>query len=845
MADTTYKIAVDTRDATRSIDGLKTALAGLAAAFSIRELVQFSDGITGLRNKLLTLTPDIETVNRQFNALAAIAITARTPLEATADLFFRIQRSAKALGISQQEAAQITESVAKALTASGQSASEAAGPLLQLGQALQSGVFQGDELRSILEGLPQVSKALAEELGVTVGQLKKLGSEGQISADVFVRAMRRAKDSIDESFARTQPTISQAITLLKSVASIGFDQFEKNTQLGRTFAAAIEYIAFTLYKFTQRIDEFSEGIIKFLKITAVILSLTLLGRIITFVANTFISLFGIIKSFGGLIVSTIGYIKKFGDEVLKLSKPLQEIVNKVVAIVSALAGATLLAPIIDGFKKAYDSITGFVDGLFSASDASSQAGKELAEFRKQMAENAKALDDQAGSSENAIALQKELAKAFARARLEMEAQVGGLERGLSQTRERLALENEFLILNKERRTVSEDDVAIAKMLTDIDIERRNAIATLNDQLKKMNLEYSQMTVKDSQAGKELAGRIGILKEQIRLTGEQYDKHSQGMVTLTRSNQNLKILDEARKRDNEAIIKLIEDQTRRAESLGGILENVNRQVAEELLKRPDAMVGFTSLQKRFVEIEQSAKKAAQAAGRSFAQAFEDTGDGLTADQAEAFARGLTEIEQAYTRLADVQKGFAEDQYNIQRSFEFGWKDAIARFVEDANDGAKQARTYFDTFISGFENAIVRFVQTGKLSFKDLVSSLIADFARIQARRMLFNFLGASGLGSLFGAKAMAGSAVLGLPGFAKGGYLPSGQMGIVGEQGPELITGPANITPMDKMAQQPLQITYNIQAVDASSFRALVARDPQFIYNVTEQGRRSQPSRRLA
>ena len=166
MADTTYKIAVDTAGAVSAINGLKTALGGLAAAFSVKALVQFSDDITNLRNKLLTLTPDLKVVEKQFQALAAIAIQARTPLEATSDLFFRIQRSAKALGISQQEAAQITESLAKAISASGLSANEAAGPLLQLGQALQSGTFQGDELRSILEGLPPVAQALADQKAV-------------------------------------------------------------------------------------------------------------------------------------------------------------------------------------------------------------------------------------------------------------------------------------------------------------------------------------------------------------------------------------------------------------------------------------------------------------------------------------------------------------------------------------------------------------------------------------------------------------------------------------------------------------------------------------------------------
>ena len=75
-------------------------------------------------------------------------------------------------------------------------------------------------------------------------------------------------------------------------------------------------------------------------------------------------------------------------------------------------------------------------------------------------------------------------------------------------------------------------------------------------------------------------------------------------------------------------------------------------------------------------------------------------------------------------------------------------------------------------------------------------------------------------------------------FANGGNLAAGKIGIVGERGPEMISGPATITPMGAT-----NVTYNISAVDAASFQALVARDPGFIFAVTEQGRRSIPARR--
>ena len=78
-------------------------------------------------------------------------------------------------------------------------------------------------------------------------------------------------------------------------------------------------------------------------------------------------------------------------------------------------------------------------------------------------------------------------------------------------------------------------------------------------------------------------------------------------------------------------------------------------------------------------------------------------------------------------------------------------------------------------------------------------------------------------------------------FADGGMIPAGGYGVVGERGPELISGPAQITPMDMGGTT--QVTYNINAVDASSFRNLVASDPEFIFAVTEQGRRRLPGNR--
>ena len=840
MADLNYDISVSTKDALSSINSLKTALTGLASAFAIKEVIQFSDGITNLRNKLISITPDLDTVNQQFNAIAAIAISSRMPLESVADLFSKIQRSSKALGISQAEAAQITDSLAKALSASGMSSKEAAGPLLQLGQALQSGVFQGDELRSILEALPPVAQALADQLGVPVGALKKLGSEGQISADVFVKAMRKAKDGIDEAFGRTTPTISSAIEGLRTNAKLAFDEFEKNTQTGKNLGAAIEYMGFMMFKLSKNIDELIQPLGTFLKIIGALFAVTLVGRAFAILRGIVV---GLTAAWTSLTTAGSGFMLAYEILVTSIRTGSThfvyffQVLTKSLPLLALIAeGFTAIGAAIYSFFKIEDIINWFK----SLGDSSSKGGEELAAYREELAKMKTGLDDNASASENAAYLAAELAKKLGLARMEMAAQVNGLDRTLTQTRERLALENEFLTANQDRINISENEIAIAKMLTDIDIERRNALASLTDQLKKQQQEYANMRVKDSEAGKEAAGRIGILKEQIKRTGEVYDAHALGMTKLTQSNQNLKMIDDDRKRTQENIIKSIEDQISRSEKLASITRAINDKIKDQQFSI--SLKGKSPLEQQIATIIENSRKGAVEAGRSFSEAFV-TEDGLTPEKAQELTNGLDGISQGYQRIADaaiqalgVSTEFANGSITgiqaIQEQIKSGLGSAWDEYKTKALDTAGQIKDSFSNFTQGMEDAFVKFAQTGKLSFKDLANSIIADLAKIAFKKAVI------GMASLFG--------------FAAGGQVMADTPIMVGERGPELFVprSAGTIVPHNALSNAASSsqggganaVTYNIQAVDAASFRSLVARDPSFIYAVTEQGRRSQPTR---
>lgn len=186
---------------------------------------------------------------------------------------------------------------------------------------------------------------------------------------------------------------------------------------------------------------------------------------------------------------------------------------------------------------------------------------------------------------------------------------------------------------------------------------------------------------------------------------------------------------------------------------------------------------------------------------------------------------------------------------QDSFAFGWAQAGEKYRNNIKTDAEYATAQMQNFTKGFEDAFVKFVMTGKLSFKDLANTMIAEFARVQASKIMSGLTkgmeaNGGGFGGLF-------SFIGGL--FkANGGPVQSNSPYIVGERGPELFVpnNAGRVVPNNSLGaiSQPIvnnnttAVTYSIQAVDASSFRSLLARDPEFIHNVAEQGRRSMPIR---
>lgn len=195
---------------------LSNVLKGVVAAFGLRELQQTADAYTNVQNRLKLVTGNASELLGVTKELFAISNETRNSFTATAEVYARTALATKDLGLSQRDTLAFTRSLNQAVILSGASAAESTNALIQLSQGLASGALRGDELRSVLEQLPAVADVIAQSLGVTRGELRKMGEDGTITAEVIIEAFQKASGELDTKFGLTVSTMSQAFTVLKN-----------------------------------------------------------------------------------------------------------------------------------------------------------------------------------------------------------------------------------------------------------------------------------------------------------------------------------------------------------------------------------------------------------------------------------------------------------------------------------------------------------------------------------------------------------------------------------------------------------------------------------------------------
>ena len=518
----------------------------------------------------------------------------------------------------------------------------------------------------------------------------------------------------------------------------------------------------------------------------------------------------------GLIVRVIGTIGRGFTGLLNIIKNFKGAINEnmfapMSSVMKMLRGIGGLLAGVAGGVAAFMGLGGGAVG--SPED---QTAAETARLARQNAAAA------GPSPERTIEIGKEL-----KGQLDtINSMADGYRRAAQANMDRYTQEVEMLGKSKEEQEMIKGTAEIEKRYADaraaLEDKKKNAkgatLALINKEIKDLEqLKQSELDI------------FNITREQISAYQRQ-QQEARNMIALMEEQADI-----ARE---IAAFQAQQDQARLAafEQVKAIKDNLALTTQREQLEKSIALLRGTDQEamRKIFDLEQSR-----------AQELEKIAKIQNLPYEERLAKEA-EINELYNqRRALIEQNYVTEKIN-QDSFVQGWQDAFTRWRNNFKTDAEYAGELFGTLTRGFEDAFVRFVQTGKLSFKSLANDMIAQATRMAANRLLMSILGGAGgspIGSFF-------SSLFG-GGRAAGGPVNPDTAYVVGERGPELFVpnNAGKIVPNKDLmgnnnaaAQSMTQVNYNIQAVDASSFRSLVARDPEFIFNVTEQGRRSMPTR---
>ena len=326
------------------LSGLTKLLAGLATADFAKSVLDTADAMQSINSQVRQVTSSESEYLAVQRQLLDTANNTRASLESTASLYVSTSRALKDYGYTQQEILKFTEATNNAMTIGGVGAQQQAAALMQLSQALGSGVLQGDEFKSIAEAAPILLDTIAEYMGKSRAEIKKLGSEGQLTADVIFKAISGASEKFGEQAAKMPMTMGQALTVFSNNWQSMVSKLLNDSGTMSGIASVIKLIADNLTLVVPIVAGFA--------VAVAAATAQVIGLNVAMLANPF----GIIAVAIGTV---IGLIARFGNEIDVFGggwSNLSDVIRAVWQIITETIGEA-----VGTVKSWFDGLTGWLN----------------------------------------------------------------------------------------------------------------------------------------------------------------------------------------------------------------------------------------------------------------------------------------------------------------------------------------------------------------------------------------------------------------------------------------------------------------------------------------------------
>jgi len=339
-------------------DVAKRALAGLAAALSVRELVQVADSYQNIQARLKLVTKNTQELITVENALFEVSQRTRSGFEESVKLYSKLTQSGRELGKSQADFVRFTELVNKSLRISGATVQEAASGTLQLAQALATGKLAGDEFRGVTESMTRFATALEDALGKSKGEIIALSKAQKLFSQEVVDGILSQGAKLDEEFKKMPLTIGQAFIKISNSFTKALGEFEKSSKTFTNVAKAVSFLA----------DNF-----KVLELAAV-LALTRIAVVFrkSIFTKQFVAFSAVVWGLSEAFEANREWVDNFVDSLKTVAGPVNALsglflvvsagIKKALSEVLATVGATTLGIVSafgNGFRRIHAAIFGF------------------------------------------------------------------------------------------------------------------------------------------------------------------------------------------------------------------------------------------------------------------------------------------------------------------------------------------------------------------------------------------------------------------------------------------------------------------------------------------------------
>ena len=352
-----------------AVNALVGAMATLGVGLGVKELAEAADSYANLSARIQLAIKDTGDFKSAIAGVHQIALNTNSSLDSTAELFGKLNTVAKDMGMTQQQALDLTKTVTQAIKLGGGSVQGSEAAVQQFIQAMQGGVLRGEEFNSMMENGYGLAEALAKGLGVTTGELRKMAENGELGAERVLKALEGQKAAIEASYAELPNTIGNALQKIATSWQIVIGEMDQANGASAQVAEWLSVLADNLDIVEVLLNDIGDGFVWFGDQLKKIDPAT-----IEALKTALLSAYDAIKSLGSTVgtvfESTVDVINTALGQIFNFSSGIDSAADKTNGFTKALQAVNVVFGFLnDGFKAINIGINLIIGAAYDAAGA--------------------------------------------------------------------------------------------------------------------------------------------------------------------------------------------------------------------------------------------------------------------------------------------------------------------------------------------------------------------------------------------------------------------------------------------------------------------------------------------